>query len=86
LADNIKLYLREIWRQHVDGLVWFIYGSLMGFCEKGNELVLFINVVEFADKLSSVAPYRLVTLVKAVLLPGSQRCDLTVSRDLNSAP
>jgi hypothetical protein len=68
LADNIKLYLREIWREDVDGFVWFTCGTLMGFCEQGNELPVFINDLEFVDKLSSVAPCRLVTLLKAVLL------------------
>jgi hypothetical protein len=69
LEDNIKLYLREIWRQDVDGFVWFTYGPLMGFCEKGNELPLFINGVNFVDKLSSFDLCSLVTLVNAVLLP-----------------
>jgi hypothetical protein len=73
LADNIKLYLREIWRQDVDGFVWFTYGPLMGFCEHCNDLPVLINGVEFVDKLSSFDLCSLVTLVKAVLLPEDDR-------------
>jgi len=73
LADNIKLYLREIWRQDVDGFVWFTYGPLMSFCEQGNELHVLTNSVEFVDRLSSFDPCNLVTLVKAVLLPEDDR-------------
>jgi len=69
LADNIKRYLREIWRQDADGFVWFTYGPLMGFCEKCNELPVFINGVEFVDKLSSFDLCSLVTLARAVFLP-----------------
>jgi hypothetical protein len=72
-VDNIKLYLREIWRQDVHGFVWFTYGPLMDFCDHGNELPVFINSVEFVDKLSSFAPCSLVTLVRAVLLPEDDR-------------
>jgi hypothetical protein len=69
MADNIRLYLREIWRQDVDWLVWFTYGPLMGFCEEVNGLPVLINGAEFVDKLSSFGPCSLVTLLKAVLLP-----------------
>jgi hypothetical protein len=41
----------------------------MGFCEHVNELPVFINGVEFVDKLSRFGPCSLVALVKAVLLP-----------------
>jgi hypothetical protein len=73
LADNIKVYLREIWRQDVDGFVSFTYGPLMGFRDQSIELPVFINSVEFVDRLSSFAPCSLVTLVKAVLLPEDDR-------------
>jgi len=67
------VYLREIGRQDVDGFLWFTYGPLMGFCDQGNKLPVFINSVEFVDKLSCFAPCSLVTLVKAVLLPEDYR-------------
>ena len=47
----------------------FTYGPLMGFCEQGSELIVFINGVEFVDELSSFDPCSLVTLVRAVFLP-----------------
>ena len=50
----------------------------MGFCEQGNELPVFINGVEFVDKLSSFDSCSLVTLVKAVLLPEDDRQEVCV--------
>jgi hypothetical protein len=45
----------------------------MGCCEQSSELLVFINGVEFVEKLSRFDPCSLVTLVRAVFLPEEDR-------------
>jgi hypothetical protein len=43
------MYLREIWLEGVDCIIWFRIGIMAGSCEHGNERVISIKDEEYLD-------------------------------------